>query len=326
MEMILSGAALSALICLILTPVLIPFLRRLKFGQSIREEGPSWHRKKSGTPTMGGITMIVSVLAATLAFGYFPNPQNYEILILLACAVLFGVIGFVDDFIKVVMKRNLGLSAKQKFTAQILVSVVITVMLSYLGYLNGEIMIPFLGDTIDIGLLIVPFVIFVLLAMTNSVNLTDGLDGLAATVTLIVSLFLTVVAFFMNEIAVAVFIGSVSASCLAFLVFNAHPAKVFMGDTGSLFLGGATAIAAISLKLPLILIIVGFVYLVETLSVIMQVTSFKLTGKRIFKMSPIHHHFEMCGMSEVKIVLLFSAVTLVLCALSYIGMTGILFH
>ena len=324
MEMILSSVSLSALICLVLTPILIPFLRRLKFGQSIREEGPSWHQKKSGTPTMGGITMIISVVVATLWFGYFPETQNYEILILLACAVLFGVIGFVDDFIKVVMKRNLGLSAKQKFSAQILVSVGITVLLSYMGYLSGEIIVPFLGFNVDIGLFIIPFVIFVLLAMTNSVNLTDGLDGLAATVTLIVSLFLTVVAFHMNEIAVAVFIGSVSASCLAFLVFNAHPAKVFMGDTGSLFLGGATAIAAIALRLPLILIIVGFVYLMETLSVILQVTSFKLTGKRIFKMSPIHHHFEMCGMNEVKIVLLFSGITLVLCILAYAGIGGVL--
>ncbi|MBQ3225796.1 MAG: phospho-N-acetylmuramoyl-pentapeptide-transferase [Clostridia bacterium] len=324
MEMILSSVSLSALICLVLTPILIPFLRRLKFGQSIREEGPSWHQKKSGTPTMGGITMIISVVVATLWFGYFPEMQNYEILILLACAVLFGVIGFVDDFIKVVMKRNLGLSAKQKFSAQILVSVVITVLLSYMGYLGGEIIIPFLDFSVDIGLFIIPFVIFVLLAMTNSVNLTDGLDGLAATVTLIVSLFLTVVAFYMNEIAVAVFIGSVSASCLAFLVFNAHPAKVFMGDTGSLFLGGATAIAAIALRLPLILIIIGFVYLMETLSVILQVASFKLTGKRIFKMSPIHHHFEMCGMNEVKIVLLFSGVTLVLCILAYAGISGVL--
>lgn len=320
---ILCGAACSALLCLITTPILIPFLRRLKFGQSIREEGPSWHQSKSGTPTMGGITMILAVIIATILFAYLPSKANFEILILLGTAVLFGVIGFIDDFIKVVMKRNLGLSAKQKFSAQLLVSIVSTVALNYMGYLNGEIIIPFLDTTIDIGLFVIPFIVFVQLAMVNSVNLTDGLDGLATTVTLIVSLFLTVVAFLMKETAVAVFIGTVSGCCLAFLVFNAHPAKVFMGDTGSLFLGGAAAAAAVALRLPLILIIIGGVYLIETLSVIIQVTSYKLTGKRVFKMSPIHHHFEMCGLNETKIVLLFSAATVILCILAYVSIMRI---
>lgn len=319
MRSVWCAAACSALICLIATPILIPFLHRLKFGQSIREEGPSWHQKKSGTPTMGGITMILAVVIATLIFAYLPQKGNWEILILLACAVLFGIIGFVDDFIKVVMKRNLGLSAKQKFSAQLLVSIVSTLTLNYMGYLNGELIIPFLSATVDIGLFIIPFVVFVQLAMVNSVNLTDGLDGLAATVTLIVSLFLTVVAFCMGEVAIAAFIGTVSGACLAFLVFNAHPAKVFMGDTGSLFLGGACAAAAIALKLPLILIIIGGVYLIETLSVIIQVTSFKLTGKRVFKMSPIHHHFEMCGWDERKIVIVFTLVTVAFCTVAYFG-------
>lgn len=316
MRSICCAAACSALICLIATPILIPFLRRLKFGQSIREEGPSWHQKKSGTPTMGGITIILAVVIATLLFAYLPQKGNVEILILLGCAVLFGIIGFADDFIKVVMKRNLGLSAKQKFSAQLLVSIISALTLNYMGYLNGELIVPFLAMSVDIGLFIIPFVVFVQLAMVNSVNLTDGLDGLAATVTLIVSLYLTVIAFRMGETAIAAFIGTVSGACLAFLVFNAHPAKVFMGDTGSLFLGGACAAAAIALKLPLILIVVGGVYLIEALSVIIQVTSFKLTGKRVFKMSPLHHHFEMCGFSEVKIVLMFSAATLLLCLLS----------
>ncbi len=323
MRTLLCGAACSALICLVATPVLIPFLRKLKFGQSIREEGPSWHQKKSGTPTMGGITMILAVLIATVLFAYLPQKANAEILIILAAAFLFGVIGFVDDFIKVVMKRNLGLSAKQKFSAQLLVSVLSTVALNYMGYLNGEIIIPFLETTVDIGLFVIPFIVFVQLAMVNSVNLTDGLDGLATSVTLIVSIFLTVVAFLMKETAVAVFMGAVSGACVAFLVFNAHPAKVFMGDTGSLFLGGAVACGAVALKLPLILIIIGGVYLIETLSVIIQVTSFKLTGKRVFKMSPIHHHFEMCGLKETKIVLLFSAATLVLCIVAFLGILKI---
>ncbi len=269
--------------------------------------------------------MIVSVTVATILFAYLPARSNLEILMLLGTALLFGAIGFVDDFIKVVMKRNLGLSAKQKFLAQLFVSIISTVSLNYMGYLNGEIMIPFVDRMIDIGLWIIPFIVFVQLAMVNSVNLTDGLDGLASTVTLIAGLFLTIVAFLMRETAVAVFIGAVSGSCLAFLVFNAHPAKVFMGDTGSLFLGGAVAAAAIALKLPFILIIIGGVYLVETLSVIIQVVSFKLTGKRVFKMSPIHHHFEMCGMNETKIVLLFSGATVVLCVLAFISIMGIFF-
>ena len=324
MNNILYAVACSALICLITTPILIPFLRKLKFGQSIREEGPNWHKSKSGTPTMGGITMILAVVIATVAFAVLPGRIDAEILILLLSAVLFGAIGFVDDYIKVVMKRNLGLTAKQKFLAQLFVSIAGAVSLNYMGYLNGEIIIPFIDKAINIGLFIIPFVVLVELAMVNSVNLTDGLDGLATTLTLVVSLFLTVAAFLMKEYKIAAFIGSVSGACIAFLVFNAHPAKVFMGDTGSLFLGGAAAAAAIALKLPLILIIIGGVYLIETLSVIIQVTSFKLTGKRVFKMSPLHHHFEMCGYGEIKIVTLFSAATVVLCIIAFFAIKNIL--
>ena len=323
MNNILIGVVASIVICLVTTPVLIPFLRRLKFGQSIREEGPSWHRIKSGTPTMGGITMIAASVLSTVFVTMITSGADYEMAILVLTAVLYGAIGFVDDFIKVVMKRNLGLSAKAKFLAQLFVAIVSTVALNYLGYLNGEIIIPFVDKMVDIGLFIIPFVVFVHLSMVNSVNLTDGLDGLAATVTLIVGIFLTIVAYIMGETLIAVFIGAVSGSCLAFLFFNAHPAKVFMGDTGSLFLGGAVAVAAVALKLPLILIIVGGVYLVETLSVIIQVTSFKLTGKRIFKMSPIHHHFEMCGWRETKIVTCFSLVTLILCVVAFISIMGV---
>ena len=317
MNSLFLSAGISFLICLIITPILIPFLHRLKFGQCIREEGPSWHRAKSGTPTMGGISFIVSVVLAVLAVMFMQYGLRYDLMLPLVTAVAYGAIGFLDDFIKVVKKRNLGLTARQKFLAQLLVAVCSTIALNYMGYISGELIIPGLAHMPDIGLRIIPLTVVVQLSVVNSVNLTDGIDGLASTVTLIVSLFFVVCAVQMNSV-IGIFIAAVSGGCLAFLFFNAHPAKVFMGDTGSLFLGGAVAVTASMLKMPIILIIVGGVYLIETLSVIMQVTSFKLTGKRIFKMSPIHHHFEMCGFSEVKIVLCFSTAALVLCIIGYL--------
>ena len=317
MDTILLGSGFSLLICLILTPLLIPKLKQLKFGQSIREEGPKWHQKKSGTPTMGGIAIIAAVFIGTcLAYVISGRLNPLEIGCLIGM-LFFGVIGFFDDYIKVVKKRNLGLTSKQKFLAQILASVAIVVFMSHVGALGGEIILPFFKTTVDIGLWTIPLAIFVLLAVVNSVNLTDGLDGLATSVTLIVAIFFTICAVKLQNISVAVFMGAVGAACLGFLFFNANPAKVFMGDTGSLFLGGAVAIGAIALKLPLLLITTGGVYLLETLSVIIQVASFQLTGKRVFKMSPIHHHFEMCGMNEKAIVVLFSTVTALLCVISY---------
>ncbi len=317
MSSIFLSAGISLLICLVITPILIPFLHHLKFGQSIREEGPSWHRAKSGTPTMGGISFILSVLVAVLAVMLLRDGLRYDLLLPLLTAVAYGLIGFIDDFIKVVKKRNLGLSARQKFLAQLFVAICSTIALNYMGYISGELILPGLSHMVDIGLWIIPLTVLVQLSVVNSVNLTDGIDGLAAGVTLIVCLFFVICAVFMNSI-IGSFIAAVAGGCLAFLCFNAHPAKVFMGDTGSLFLGGAVAVTASMLKMPIILIIVGGVYLIETLSVILQVTSFKLTGKRIFKMSPIHHHFEMCGFSEVKIVLLFGATTLLLCIIGFL--------
>jgi len=315
---ILITAAISIILGLVFTPVLIPFLRRLKFGQSIREEGPSWHRVKSGTPTMGGIAIIAAAILAPLAVMLIKGTLRYDLLLLLLTALLYGFVGFVDDFIKVVKKRNLGLSARSKFLSQLLVAICSTLSLNYLGYLNGELLIPFMSAPVDIGLWIVPLTVLVQLSVVNSVNLTDGLDGLAASVTLIVSLFFTICALAFSQMSAGMCMAAVGGACLAFLVFNAHPAKVFMGDTGSLFLGGAVAVCASVLQMPLILIIAGGIYLIETLSVILQVASFKLTGKRIFKMSPLHHHFEMCGYSEVKIVLLFSLTTLILCIIGYV--------
>ncbi|MBR7163538.1 MAG: phospho-N-acetylmuramoyl-pentapeptide-transferase [Clostridia bacterium] len=322
MKYMIISAAISVILGLIFTPILIPFLRRLKFGQSIREEGPNWHRVKSGTPTMGGIAFIVSSILATFLVMFISGGLRYEVLIPVLTALAYGIVGFLDDYIKVVKKRNLGLSAKHKFLAQLFVAIVSTISMQYLGCISGELVIPFLSSTVDIGLWMIPLTILVQLSVVNSVNLTDGLDGLASSVTLIVSLFFAVCAYALQS-DTGIFIAAVAGGCIAFLVFNTNPAKVFMGDTGSLFLGGAIAAVASLLKMPLILIIVGGIYLIETLSVILQVASFKLTGKRIFKMSPIHHHFEMCGLNETRIVLLFSTATLILCIIGFLAIRSI---
>ena len=319
MNMSYIAGGISLALALIITPILIPMLRRLKFGQSIREEGPAWHQKKSGTPTMGGISIILAcIIGAAVSFAIAGTIGALEIGLIVG-SLLFGLIGFWDDYIKVVQKRNLGLTSGQKFSLQMIASVLVTVFLYHTGVINGEIYVPFLKQMVHIGFFAIPLSVFVQLAVVNSVNLTDGLDGLATTVTLIVSLFFMLCAVKLQNMPVAAFMAATAAACLGFLFFNANPAKVFMGDTGSLFLGGAIAVGAISLKMPLILIIAGGIYLIETLSVILQVASFKLTGKRIFKMSPIHHHFEMCGLNEKKIVFLFSAITLILCFISYIA-------
>ena len=314
---LLSAIGLSLLVCVIATPLLIPVLRILKFGQEIREEGPSWHAKKSGTPTMGGIAIVISVIVSMIITAFAFGFNIHSVISLLIGSLLFGIVGYIDDYIKVVKKRNLGLTSKQKFIAQLIVSVVVTVYAINMGVINNEIIIPFIKIPVNLGIFTPILIVFVQLAVVNSVNLTDGLDGLASSVTFIVSVFLTICAIKLSNTAVSVFMGSVAAACLGFLFFNANPAKIFMGDTGSLFLGGCVAMGAIMLKLPLILIVAGGVYLIETLSVILQVASFKLTGKRIFKMSPIHHHFEMCGMNERQIVLMFSLAAAVLCILSY---------
>ena len=314
---ILTGGGISLLICVILVPLLIPVLRRLKFGQEIREEGPAWHAKKSGTPTMGGIAIAAAVVVAMIITGILFRFDVNSVICLALGALLYGVVGYADDHIKVINKRNLGLTSVQKFTAQLIVSVLVTVFSVYSGVIDTQIIIPFIKQPVDLGIFTVILIVFVQLAVVNSANLTDGLDGLATSVTLVVSAFLAICAVKLGNTVVAVFMSIVAAACLGFLFFNANPAKIFMGDTGSLFLGGCVALGAIMLKLPLILIIAAGVYLLETLSVILQVASFKLTGKRIFKMSPIHHHFEMCGLNERQIVLLFSLASAILCIVSY---------
>ncbi len=310
--------ATAFIIGAIIGPIAIPALIKLKFGQEIREIGPSWHKNKRGTPTMGGVIFILAIIASTLIFA-----RSKEALLCLLCACMFGIIGFIDDFIKIAMKRNLGLTEKQKMLLQIAASVIFIVLGLNLGVLDFNIKIPISGITVNLWYFYIPMCLFVLVGGTNSVNLTDGLDGLAASVSAVVGVFFTVISYklsqsFPQASSIALFSAALTGGCIAFLIFNAHPAKVFMGDTGSLFLGGAICSMALILKNPLILIVCGGVFVIETLSVIIQVTSFKLTGKRVFKMSPIHHHFEMCGFNEKKIVLMAIITTVILCIIAYL--------
>ena len=306
-------AIISFGIAALLGPVLIPVLHKLKFGQEIREIGPSWHKKKSGTPTMGGFIFIISAIVTTLIF-----VRSTEMVLVLLFSLIFGLIGFIDDFIKVILKRNLGLTEKQKSLLQILAALVFVFVSLQYGFADTSISIPFVNTTISLPYYIyIPFALFVIVGATNSVNLTDGVDGLASCVTVVVCAFFALCSYKMGRMDIAGFCVINMAAILGFLIYNIHPAKVFMGDTGSLYLGGVVCFTSIILKLPLILIIAGGVYVLETLSVIIQVTSFKLTGKRVFKMSPIHHHFEMCGWSEKKIVTVATLATAILCMISY---------
>lgn len=309
-----------------LGPVFIPWLHKLKFGQEIRDEGPAWHKKKTGTPTMGGIMFIVGITAGVLAVflvSLFAENSSVEIskaLVMLLTAIAFGLVGFIDDYIKVVKKRNLGLTAIQKFILQMMFAIIYLIILNALGELECTVLIPFTSFSFELPIwLYVPFALFVVTGTVNAVNLTDGLDGLASSVTLVAALFFAVCGVLSGASGATSFMMAVVGGMLGFLIYNKYPAKVFMGDTGSLFLGGAIVVTSIGMQMPIFLIIAGFVYFMETLSVILQVASFKLTGKRIFKMSPIHHHFEMCGWNEKKIVLVFSVTTLILCIVSVAG-------
>lgn len=296
-ELILS-VAISTGTATLLGPYVIPKLRQLKFGQSIREEGPQSHQVKAGTPTMGGILIIMGFLSTMLFLQRF----SLQSLAVTAGLLLFGSVGFIDDYIKVVLKRNLGLRAYQKIIGQ----TAIGIFVGYLGYLNGpDMLVPFTKLTLHLGIWFIPVMLVVFLAVTNAVNLTDGLDGLASGTTIFSALFFAAAAVKMGQGDVAVASLALAGGCLGFLFFNKYPAKVFMGDAGSLAIGGALGAIAMILKLPLFLPFVGLVFVLETLSVIIQVTSFKLTGKRVFKMSPIHHHFELSGWKETKVVRVF---------------------
>ncbi|RGF57307.1 phospho-N-acetylmuramoyl-pentapeptide-transferase [Clostridium sp. AF36-4] len=302
---------ISFLISVVFCPILIPFLRKLKFGQTEREEGPQSHLKKNGTPTMGGLVILASILLTSLIYiGKFT-----EILPVLFMTLGFGLIGFLDDYIKVVKKRSLGLTPLQKMALQFVVTGVFIYYYFKIAGLNTSIKIPFVsgdGFVMPTWLFII-FVFIVVLGTVNGVNFTDGLDGLASGVTVIVATFFTIAALSLNP-SMTPITGAVVGSLLGFLLFNTYPARVFMGDTGSLALGGFVSSIALMLHMPLFIVIIGLIYLVEVLSVILQVGYFKLThGKRIFKMAPIHHHFELCGYSETQVVAAFSIVTALLC-------------
>ncbi|ESU32931.1 phospho-N-acetylmuramoyl-pentapeptide-transferase [Bacillus sp. 17376] len=297
------------LITVLLSPVFIPFLRKLKFGQSIREEGPKSHQKKTGTPTMGGVMILISITITTLVMtGKFSQP-SVETYLLLFVTLGFGLLGFLDDFIKVVMKRNLGLTSKQKLLGQIIISVIFYFIFKQ-SELSTVISIPLTDISFDLGWGYALFIIFWMVGFSNAVNLTDGLDGLVSGTAAIAFGAFAVLAWNQSQYELSIFSVAVVGAVLGFLVFNAHPAKVFMGDTGSLALGGAIATVAILAKLEIILIIIGGIFVIETLSVILQVISFKTTGKRIFRMSPLHHHYELIGWSEWRVVVTFWTVGL----------------
>lgn len=306
---IIVAFAISVSLC----PIVIPFLHKLKFGQYIRKEGPKKHQKKSGTPTMGGLIILASVVITSLIY----VKEYKEIIPILFMTLSFGLIGFLDDYVKVVMKRNLGLTAFQKLMLEIIVTII------FIAYINStdmdkNIIIPFAnGLEADFKELYAPLIFIVVLGTVNGANFTDGLDGLATGVTLIISVFFTVIATVYSS-GIAPITGAVIGALMGFFLFNVYPARVFMGDTGSLALGGFVASVAVLLKMPLFLIIVAFVYFIEVLSVIIQVLYFKISGgKRIFKMAPLHHHFELSGWSETRIVALFSIATALLCLIAY---------
>ncbi|WP_079411052.1 phospho-N-acetylmuramoyl-pentapeptide-transferase [Alkalithermobacter paradoxus] len=309
-------AIISALITLILGPMIIPVLRKMKFGQTVREEGPRTHLSKNGTPTMGGIIMIAAILLTTLTRA---GGIQRDMMFALISIVGFGAIGFVDDYIKVVLKRSLGLRAYQKIIGQFALATALAIYQSQSSALGTSVIIPFLNTTIDLGVLYIPFIVFVTIATVNSVNLTDGLDGLASGVTMIVGVFFAVIAAHWGNTSIAIVSAALVGACLGFLKYNANPAQVFMGDTGSMALGGGIAAAAILMNISLIIPIVGGIYFAESLSVIIQVTSFKLTGKRVFKMSPLHHHFELEGWPETKVVLAFWATSVVLALVGFVA-------
>lgn len=311
----LMGLGIALLLTVVLMPVFIPLLKRMKFGQSIREEGPESHMKKTGTPTMGGLVFLISIIVTVFIVTSVAGVLSAKVLILLLVLFGYGLIGFLDDFIKVVLKRNLGLTSLQKLIAQIVIAVISFLVLSNIDFETG-LSIPFTNVSIELSWLYVFFIVFWLVGFSNAVNLTDGLDGLVAGTASIAFAAFGVLALYQDEPAIAIFTFSVTGGLLGFLIFNKYPAKVFMGDTGSLALGGALAMVSILLKQELLLLIIGLVFVLETASVILQVGSFKIRQKRIFKMSPIHHHFELSGWSEWKVVIVFWSVGLISAAIA----------
>lgn len=322
MTKVIVAAAFACLLSAVSGRLLIPVLRALKAGQSIREIGPTWHNAKAGTPMMGGLMFIIASTLVLLINAF--RMEEYSALYVLGVALCFGFIGFLDDFTKMKYKRNLGLTSLQKAMLQMAVSALFLYIL-YRGGMDTQLYIPFFDVSFRLHPIVyIFFAMFVMVGCDNAVNLTDGVDGLCGSVTIPVMVFFTAAAVTMGKTDLALLPATLVGGLVAYLFYNWHPAKVFMGDTGSLFLGGVICGLAFALEMPLILILVGIVYICETLSVILQVGYFKLThGKRLFKMSPIHHHFELCGWKEEKICFIFTAVTIVMCVLAWFGISGL---
>ena len=310
---IIIAFAISAILC----PIVIPFLHRLKFGQQVREEGPESHLKKQGTPTMGGLIILTSIIITSLFY-----VKDYpKIIPILFVTVGFGIVGFLDDYLKVVLKRSDGLLAWQKMICQIVITAIFVFYILKFTDVSLTMLIPFSGGKyLNLGVLAIPVMFLAVIGTVNGVNFTDGLDGLASSVTVLVATFFTVVAVGTHS-GIEPITCAVVGALMGFLLFNVYPAKVFMGDTGSLALGGFVAGAAYMMQMPLFILLIGLIYLVEVLSVMIQVTYFKAThGKRIFKMAPIHHHFELCGWSETRVVAVFSVITAVMCLIALLAL------
>lgn len=306
---------ISGILCGVLTALLIPALKKRQFGQFIREEGPEAHFAKQGTPTMGGLAIFTTIMIVSLLCGKF----SVQIVIMLVVTFLFGLIGFLDDFMKFTKKQNLGLRAWQKLVLQIAFGIGVGIYMLHFSGHGSSIWIPFYGKFVDIGFLYVPFVAFIMVAMANAVNLTDGLDGLSSGVTSLVCICFGFVGLELGEESGSTFAFVVAGACIGFLFHNKYPAKIFMGDTGSMALGGAVAVIAIIMKAELLLPIAGFIYVMEALSVIIQVGSYKIRKKRVFRMAPIHHHFEEGGMKEYNVVFMFWGITAALCVVAYLS-------
>ena len=323
MTRILVTAAVSAALSGLLGFLLLPVLRALKAGQSIREIGPTWHNYKAGTPMMGGLMFIFAAIIILLC--NIPFMEDYSVFFVLALSLCFGFVGFLDDYAKLKKKQNEGLTSIQKALLQMAVTALFLYAMYRSGAMSTTLYIPFVNVSFQLHPIVyIFFAMFVMVGCVNAVNLTDGVDGLSSSVTIPVMVFFTAAAVCTGRYDLALLPASLVGGLIAYLFYNWHPAKVFMGDTGSLFLGGAVCAMAFALDMPLILILVGFVYICETLSVILQVSYFKLThGKRLFKMSPIHHHFEMCGWKEEKIVLTFTAVSAIMCVIAWFGTSGL---
>lgn len=320
---ILLALIVSFVVTAVVGKLLIPALVRLKAGQSIKEIGPTWHMSKQGTPTMGGLMFIIGIGVAILIFGWSGMLEgDFTHLYVYLFALVFGVIGYIDDYEKVKHHQNTGLTSIQKFLLQLAAAIVFLCLMRYEGMLSPNLYIPFFHTHIVMNWVVyLIFAAFVIVGTVNAVNITDGVDGLSSSVTVPVAAFFAILGYVWSGYTqLGVFGGAMVGGLFGFLLYNHYPAKVFMGDTGSLFLGGAVAALAFAYDMPLILLLVGIVYICETMSDIIQVAYFKLThGKRVFKMAPLHHHFEMCGWNEKKVVAVFTTVSLIFCVLAYLG-------